>query len=72
MATEDRDNVVDADGYIDFAKLASEWVDGTDPANFTPEELDRIKDAPDQAAQIEAELARKTKDLPIDVRALGY
>jgi hypothetical protein len=67
----DPQDVTDADGFIDFAKLAPDHVDPTNPANFTAEEIDRINAAPDRAAEIEAALAKKAKDLPIDVRALG-
>jgi hypothetical protein len=69
--TSDKD-IVDADGFIDFDALAPDWVDPTDPANFTAEEIARINSAPDEAAEIEAKLAAKWRDLPIDVRLLGY
>jgi hypothetical protein len=73
MTTDnERDELVDADGFIDFSKLAPDWVDGTNPDNFTPEEIERIKNAPDRAAEIEAALKEKAEKLPIDTSALGY
>jgi hypothetical protein len=61
-----------ADRFIDFGALAPKWTDGTDPAHFAPDEIDRIKNAPDRASEIEARLAEKARDLPLDIRALGY